>query len=1257
MNKTQRLFITLAGVFLLMGVGWVSLPSFAAGIAPDEPVRVRTDATGVDLQIKLSDFTIRNSQPDQVAYDILSFEGQNGMVKQPGAPELPVMDLIVGIPAEGIAALRLISVNTTRLSGHYSLPTAEIPVPLTEDLTAGKMQRVPNDPLSQTDGLFPASPAIIAGEAWIRGQRVIRLQISPFQYNPANRTVSFTSDLNLRIEFTDPVPDFVCMDCDYDAEMESVLQEQIVNYDQSLTWRIASGTQAMQEQIQAPAGSPFLGPRYEIIVDQDGVYHVTYAQLQAAGMAVNSVDPRTFRLFNHGSEVRIRVTGESDGKFDPGDKIIFYGERFRGDIMEARYQSTMTKAGNLPNWSEYAANNWFWQCKQSCELASYFERYTDNNVYYLLSGGPTGQRMSTTSGTPAGAPVPAYFTTTVRAEMSTAWWSHEFEDDDVWFWKRNRLEPATPTFPIVSSYPVQLNGVASGSHTASIYLEFATRSHNPYDSNDYHTQFSINGNLFADNYWDGAQRFGLNANVPQSQLLEGANALGLTMVQTAYFSPDLYFDFYEVTYARNFKAVSDRLAFTYNQAGSWRYKITELTSATAEVYNITDPFNPVSISGVAMTNNSGTYTAEFQVTTGAGVEYIVAGSGSGILTPKKIAAYIPPNFAAMAPADYILITHANFITGTQSLANYRAAQGHTVAVIDVNDLYHEFNDGIYHPIAIKNFLAYTFANWSSPPIYVTLVGNGNWNMKNFGTDTNVLYHNAPPTFMPPNLAYIDPWQGEVDSANLLATIIGNDTIPDVYIGRIPVNTNAQMTTVVNKIIAYENAPVQAWQKNVLFIADNVPDPKFAGDFVALSEGIISDYITPNPDYQALRIYQDTGDGIPNGYDFGCTSLSNPTERAKCDNVTAAIQNTLNITGTLLVNYTGHASLDRWSNEVIFDVNDITPLTNGSQLPVVLSLTCLDGHWTYPNLDSLAYRFLTTSGKGAVAAFSPTGLGVATGHDYLQRGFYNSMFDDGSWELGPATLSAKVNLWGSGFDYDLMHTFTLFGDPAMGIKNDKIVTPAQAAKTGNPGDSVVYTLKVKNTGATADTFSVVVSSPSWTVSPPATTVGPLNAGASKLQEITVNIPSNALSNQYEVTTVSVTSQANASKTGASVLTTTVVVPGLELSPASETRKSVQNEVVTFELTLTNTSAVTDTFDITVDNPGGWSLSAPAQIGPLASGGSSKFNVTVTVPGNAVSGTSETFKVTVRSQYDVTNAAVSNLTVDVVKRFYLPVIYQK
>ena len=66
----------------------------------------------------------------------------------------------------------------------------------------------------------------------------------------------------------------------------------------------------------------------------------------------------------------------------------------------------------------------------------------------------------------------------------------------------------------------------------------------------------------------------------------------------------------------------------------------------------------------------------------------------------------------------------------QPLASYRRSQGETVAVAKTEDIYDEFNDGIYDPQAIRSLLAYAYANWSPKPVYVLLVGDASQDPKN-----------------------------------------------------------------------------------------------------------------------------------------------------------------------------------------------------------------------------------------------------------------------------------------------------------------------------------------------------------------------------------------------------------------------------------------------------------------------------------------------------------------------------------------------
>ncbi|MEJ2711378.1 MAG: C25 family cysteine peptidase, partial [Anaerolineales bacterium] len=271
--------------------------------------------------------------------------------------------------------------------------------------------------------------------------------------------------------------------------------------------------------------------------------------------------------------------------------------------------------------------------------------------------------------------------------------------------------------------------------------------------------------------------------------------------------------------------ISNQLTFSAGQAGTDDYQVSGISTSPADlaVLEITDPIQPRWIENVQFSSGM----AEFEVDHAAGASFITAAVQD--LPGEQITPFTPPHFST--PADYIIITHPDFHTAIQALADYRAAQGLSVRIIDVDDLYNQFTEGIFSPLAVKQFLRYARDNWPQLPTYLLLVGDGHWNFKGYSGYEN------PPIYMPPNLAWVDYWQGEVDSANLLAAVVGDDPLPDVNIARLPVNSVQQVQNVVAKIKAYEATPPQPWQLRSIFVADNTPDT--AGDFPAMSEAVIT----------------------------------------------------------------------------------------------------------------------------------------------------------------------------------------------------------------------------------------------------------------------------------------------------------------------------------------------------------------------------------------------------------------------------------
>ncbi len=98
------------------------------------------------------------------------------------------------------------------------------------------------------------------------------------------------------------------------------------------------------------------------------------------------------------------------------------------------------------------------------------------------------------------------------------------------------------------------------------------------------------------------------------------------------------------------------------------------------------------------------------------------------------------------------------------------------------------------------------------------------------------------------------------------------------------------------------------------------------------------------------------------------------------------------------------------------------------------MACFEGFFHDPTQVPLAEQYLLNPNGGAVASWSPTGFGIATGHDALEQGLFLADFQNNVTILGQASDAGKVYLsTHSPSHLDLLDTFLLFGDPALQIQ--------------------------------------------------------------------------------------------------------------------------------------------------------------------------------------------------------------------------------
>jgi hypothetical protein len=93
------------------------------------------------------------------------------------------------------------------------------------------------------------------------------------------------------------------------------------------------------------------------------------------------------------------------------------------------------------------------------------------------------------------------------------------------------------------------------------------------------------------------------------------------------------------------------------------------------------------------------------------------------------------------------------------------------------------------------------------------------------------------------------------------------------------------------------------------------------------------------------------------------------------------------------------------------------------------MTCLNGYFQDPLLDSLGEAMLKSRDGGAVAAWVSSGMCDPGEQATLNREFYRLLFGGGGLTIGEAAINAKSSVT----DKDIRRTWILLGDPTTRLK--------------------------------------------------------------------------------------------------------------------------------------------------------------------------------------------------------------------------------
>jgi hypothetical protein len=802
----RRLTLALVTLAWLGAASWPpSLPTvWAAG--PGQPEVIESDENGLAMTWTPPGYAVTAVQAEANRYSRVEIPGlalsESAM---PGYPQLPFYSTLVGLPPTGGARLRVVRVDREVVSLPFPPLPAPAPQPVRhlDDTPDGAVSiagdapsaRLPDAAVYASDSFYPAEVGHLGPAQSVRDRRVAALAIYPLRVNSLTRQLEVIRYIHLEVIFDQPAPGLLAAQSRPDA-LTQALASTLIN-PKAAGWPSAP-VLARSPDVLSPTSAAGLT---KVIVQEPGLYALTYADLLAAGLPVATLDPRTLRL-SHGparEEVAIWVEGEADGAFDESDRLLFYA-------------------------------------------APAFSRFSDEDVYLLEYGGVDGLRMQSR---PAGTRPPAAGTAwrSALAETNRSYDPYYAgRDGDHWYWDELR-QPDRRS----AGYSIQLGTPLTAGPDARLNLWLQAYTALDQVNPDHRVAVAVNGTPVGEISWDGAQAVAATFNIPASCLRAGPNQVTLSLPGLPGADVEgVWLDAMSMTYAGSQPESSGQFLFR-SEAPAKSYTLPGWASDELAVYDVTDTTAPRRIDAYDLIRSGAMVTLTLWDVDQTPADYLVVPNGQAKvpLALERAAMLEDPANGA----DIILIAHPTFAAAAATLAAHRAAEGFRVVTVDVQAIYDTYAGGRLTPEAIKAFLQHAYDTWARPaPLYVVLIGDGTYDFKDYSG-----YH--PATFIPPYLADVDPWWGETAADNRFVTLSGDDLLPDMLIGRLSVTNPVEAQTVVDKIIHYETSPWPGrWNTHHLLVSDKsdgTNDFHSASDqaYAALVDPLVGDryyYAEDNP---------------------------------------------------------------------------------------------------------------------------------------------------------------------------------------------------------------------------------------------------------------------------------------------------------------------------------------------------------------------------------------------------------------------------
>lgn len=473
----------------------------------------------------------------------------------------------------------------------------------------------------------------------------------------------------------------------------------------------------------------------------------------------------------------------------------------------------------------------------------------------------------------------------------------------------------------------------------------------------------------------------------QGALVDGDNTVTLTATGGSF----TFLDALSVTYDRTLSADGGSLLLRGD--GHDPVTVGGFTDSRIRVFDLSDPRRPRLVEAVGIDSADGAFRATFTPSDPSTLYLVV--DGTGARTSASLAIDLPSDLRSTSEgADYLVLTTAELVLEAERLAAHRASQGLSTQVVDIQDVYDEFAAGRSDWTAVRDFLDWTQKRWTRAPRFVVLAGAGSYDYHDvlgFGNAIPVPVISDGETLVTTDAPYADP---------------DGDGVPAFALGRLPVLDRAELSALIDKIIAYETTDAGDWADRVIMVADNGDD---IADFGADS--------------------QTFGNLVPRGFETTSIHLGDFPDVASTRNaLLSAFDN-----GAAVVHYLGHGGIDRLASEGLMTVADVPNLTNVGRTPLMVTVSCHVGHHGLPGFDALGEDLVLAPDTGAIAVVAPSWLSTHHEASVVGDRLLRQIFTHDQGVLGTAFVEALGQASTTGVDPILLRTYQLLGDPALRLQ--------------------------------------------------------------------------------------------------------------------------------------------------------------------------------------------------------------------------------